>query len=476
MPPRQLGHGDAARRLRPEPPRLPARGRAAGQERQARVAGTATTGERRSRSAPAFDTRSGMHPVEDDPDLRARIRAAGQADRVEREIAELESRVQRHNQSLAREFDGVLGVLSTFGYVDRDGVGPHRGGEDAGPDVPRDRICSSPSVCGSGCSTASTPAELAGLVSTFVYEHRSPDDPPPPWFPSDDVKRRWRSIAAVSEDLARDRAQHGLAEHRPPEPTFIAVAYAWIAGESFAEVVADEELTGGDFVRTMKQLIDLLGRSRSSRLIPTTRARRAAGRRRRVPRRRRRFGVAVGGGLTMRSDPTITGDDSEGRRMGRAGRPAGRTRRRRLRRRAGGARRQRLGRRRLAVAAGDLHRTLGDGAATGRRCNASRSTRSASSADGVEQLRRRPRRRPPIVVARTDRRRVQLRVPRALGCRTTWSSQRRSRRRDRGRRDDDAARSGCRPGGVCRRAPTSRTRRSTSSQRGAGDLGVRARR
>ena len=69
---------------------------------------------------PVFDTRSGMHPVEADPDLRARIRAAGQADRVEREIAELESRVQRHNQSLAREFDGVLGVLSTFGYVDRE--------------------------------------------------------------------------------------------------------------------------------------------------------------------------------------------------------------------------------------------------------------------------------------------------------------------------------------------------------------------
>jgi ATP-dependent RNA helicase HelY len=31
-----------------------------------------------------------------------------------------------------------------------------------------------------------------------------------------------------------------------------------VAGEGFAEVVADEELTGGDFVRTTKQLVDLL--------------------------------------------------------------------------------------------------------------------------------------------------------------------------------------------------------------------------
>jgi ATP-dependent RNA helicase HelY len=93
----------------------------------------------------------------------------------------------------------------------------------------------------------------------FVYEHRSPDDPPRPWFPSDDVVRRWRSIAAVSEDLGAIERSAGLAEHRPPDPTFVAIAYAWVAGEGFAAVVEDEELTGGDFVRTTKQLIDLLG-------------------------------------------------------------------------------------------------------------------------------------------------------------------------------------------------------------------------
>jgi ATP-dependent RNA helicase HelY len=46
--------------------------------------------------------------------------------------------------------------------------------------------------------------------------------------------------------------------HRRPDPTFLAIAYAWAAGEGFAEVVEEEELTGGDFVRTVKQLIDLL--------------------------------------------------------------------------------------------------------------------------------------------------------------------------------------------------------------------------
>ena len=85
-------------------------------------------------------------------------------------------------------------------------------------------------------------------------------------------------IEQMSIDLAFLEQQHGLAVHRPPEPSFFAVAYAWVAGESFAEVVAEEELTGGDFVRAVKQLTDLLGQLATVSPNPATRAtaRRAA--------------------------------------------------------------------------------------------------------------------------------------------------------------------------------------------------------
>ena len=85
----------------------------------------------------------------------------------------------------------------------------------------------------------------------------------------------------------------GLAEHRAPDRRSLRVAHAWVAGEGFAEVVSDEELTGGDFVRTIKQLIDLL---RQLSLIVAPVARHSAsgggGRRGGVPRRgRRQFGA-----------------------------------------------------------------------------------------------------------------------------------------------------------------------------------------
>jgi ATP-dependent RNA helicase HelY len=207
-----------------------------------------------SRRRPEGDP--GTHPVERDPDLRARLRAAGQAERLERELAELARRVEGHQDSLAQDFDRVLAVLGRRGYVDQPAwVLTERGRVLARVFHESDLL-----VCEclhQGVFDDVDPPALAGLLSTFVYEHRSPDPPAPPWFPSSDVRARWRRVQAMSEDLAGDERATGLAEHRPPDPGFAAAAYAWVSGEELADVVEDEELTGGDFVRTMKQLVDL---------------------------------------------------------------------------------------------------------------------------------------------------------------------------------------------------------------------------
>ncbi len=102
------------------------------------------------------------------------------------------------------------------------------------------------------------PADLAAVVSCLVYEHRSPEPPPAPWFSSRTVRDRWIRLAAISEELQQEERLQELSIHRAPDPTFSAVAHAWVAGEGFADIVDDEDLTGGDFVRTTKQLVDLL--------------------------------------------------------------------------------------------------------------------------------------------------------------------------------------------------------------------------
>jgi ATP-dependent RNA helicase HelY len=206
---------------------------------------------------------AGPHPIEADPDLRARMRSAGQAERLERELVELTGRVEGHNRSLARDFDRVLDVLSRRGYVETGAAGGGRWGlTDAGRVLSRvfhesDLLIAECLHRGLLDGAALDAASMAALLSTFVYEHRSPDPAPPPWFPSSAVEGRWRRIRATSEELAADEASTGLAEHRPPDPGFAAAAYAWVAGEGLADVVSGEEVAGGDFVRTAKQLVDL---------------------------------------------------------------------------------------------------------------------------------------------------------------------------------------------------------------------------
>ena len=208
-----------------------------------------------NRKRPPATTETGYHPVEDDPDLKHRLKAAAQADRIAREVEEIRSRVKGRSQSIARDFDRVLGILTSWGYVDGWKL------TEAGEMLARTFHESDLLVVESlrqGLLDDLDPATMAGLVSVFVYEHRSPDSPPLPWFPNNAVKKRWIQIASLSAELQEIEQEDALVVHRGPDPTFLAIAFAWAAGEGFAEVVEEEELTGGDFVRTVKQLIDLL--------------------------------------------------------------------------------------------------------------------------------------------------------------------------------------------------------------------------
>ncbi|HEY5665035.1 MAG TPA: DEAD/DEAH box helicase [Ilumatobacter sp.] len=232
--------------------------------------------ERRPETA-AAPPGGGRHPVEDDPELRTRLRSAAQADRVRREIVELEAKVLHRNATLVREFDGVLAILSGLGYVDLAAWRLTDRGEVLARIFHESDLLVAEAIRHGLLDGVDAPT-LAGLVSTFVYEHRSPEEPPAPWFPTDAIADRWMRIERISAGLRVLEAQHGLSEHRPPEPTFFAIAFAWVAGEGFAEVVAEEDVTGGDFVRSVKQLIDLLRQIAIVAPDPDTRAvaRRAA--------------------------------------------------------------------------------------------------------------------------------------------------------------------------------------------------------
>lgn len=201
--------------------------------------------------------RDAAHRVTADPDLPMRLRAAERADGIDRKIAQLQRQARRARSGLADQFDAVVDLLADLGYINAETWQLTPGGESLSHIFHESDLliaeCLRRGVL-DGCG----PAELACLVSMFVYEHRSPDEPPAPWFPDVTIARRAEQIMSISNELAVRETRAGLGVHRTPDPTFGAVAFAWVAGEGFAELVEAEELTGGDFVRTIRQLIDLL--------------------------------------------------------------------------------------------------------------------------------------------------------------------------------------------------------------------------
>ncbi len=186
-----------------------------------------------------------------------------------------QERVDDRNNSLGQEFDRVLTLLDELGYADVAEWQLTEAGEMLAS-VFNETDLLVAEMLRDGLLDGLSPADLAGIVSCLVYEHRSPDDPPAPWFSSAETRSRWLRLAAISERLRTAERRLGLGEHRAPDPTFAAIAHAWVAGEGFAEIVDEEDLTGGDFVRTMKQLIDLL--RQVSKVSPSASVRSAASR------------------------------------------------------------------------------------------------------------------------------------------------------------------------------------------------------
>jgi ATP-dependent RNA helicase HelY len=207
------------------------------------------------------------HPVFSCPDWPNHRRAAVQLERAEREKADLLRQVRGRSSSIARQFDRVLQVLENWGHL--DGWRLTAAGERLGRIYHETDLLLAEALT-QGLFDGLDRASLAGLVSVFTHERRGPGEGPVPWFPSPEVRTRWAQVEALHGRLVDDESAAGLPPTRPLDPGFVALAHAWAAGEDLDMVLEDEELSGGDFVRNVKQLIDLLRQLGDVAPVPAT--------------------------------------------------------------------------------------------------------------------------------------------------------------------------------------------------------------
>ncbi|HZN12863.1 MAG TPA: DEAD/DEAH box helicase [Acidimicrobiales bacterium] len=231
------------------------------------VAGPAATPTPEAEAAAA-------HPVAGCPDVDEHVLAARRVADLRRSVSRVEQQIHSRTESLARQFDRVLRVLDAWGYVDGWSL------TEAG-----DVLCSTyheadlliAEALRVGLLDDLAPEALAALASAFTFEARGKDPAvATPTFPSPRVRERWVAIADLAVELNRTEEDAGLPLTRSPELGFFDLAHGWAAGIELDELLLEHEMSGGDFVRNIKQLIDLLRQLALVAPVPETRAAAAA--------------------------------------------------------------------------------------------------------------------------------------------------------------------------------------------------------
>jgi ATP-dependent RNA helicase HelY len=210
------------------------------------------------------------HAVARCPDADAHFAAVRRMGDFRRGIARLEEQIQGRTESLARQFDRVLRVLERWGYVDGWALS-EAGGVLASTYHECDLLIAE--VLRVGLLDDLDPDALAGMVSTFTFEARGRDPVvAAPTFPSPSVRERWVAIADLARELNRAEEAAGLPPTRQPDVGFFTLAQGWAGGGDLDELLLEHEMSGGDFVRNIKQLVDLLRQVAMIAPSPETRA------------------------------------------------------------------------------------------------------------------------------------------------------------------------------------------------------------
>jgi ATP-dependent RNA helicase HelY len=197
------------------------------------------------------------HPCHACPDREEHARFAERYFRQQKEVDDLERQVASRSHVIARTFERVCAVLDELDYLDGDTV--TAGGQRL------TRLYSELDLLAAECLRRGlweglNPAELAACVSVLSFESRKQtDDAGPARLPKGPVSDVLTAMARTWGELDHLERRHGLSFLREPDPGFVWAAFRWVRGASLEDVLDSVPgLTPGDFVRSMKQLIDLL--------------------------------------------------------------------------------------------------------------------------------------------------------------------------------------------------------------------------
>ena len=194
------------------------------------------------------------HPAHACNDREAHARIAERADRINRESEGLRSRVENRTHVIAKTFDRICNVLTHLGYIEGDK--PLEQGKILAKIFAESDLLLTESIRREIFQGLSA-TELLSVASAMIYQGRS-SEAYAPKMPHDNVANALVEVSRVWIELEALENEYDVKTQREPDFGFCYASYRWANGHSLSSILKGTDMTVGDFVRSIKQLIDLL--------------------------------------------------------------------------------------------------------------------------------------------------------------------------------------------------------------------------
>ena len=185
-------------------------------------------------------------------------RIAERAQRLQREIDGLQERINSRTNVIAKRFDRIKLILDKFGYINNDAIA--QSGKMLAKIYGETDLLIAESIQ-AGVFNQLSPADLVAVISSCIYESRNEEAAK---VPRGEVQNALAIISKIYGKIHEVESDLNLEPMRAPDFGFCWASHKWASGHSLTSILKGSDLTVGDFVRSMKQIIDLLRQLRAA--------------------------------------------------------------------------------------------------------------------------------------------------------------------------------------------------------------------
>jgi ATP-dependent RNA helicase HelY len=194
------------------------------------------------------------HPCHSCNDRESHARIAERAERIRRESDGLRGRVENRTHVIAKTFDRICDVLTHLNYI--EGEKTLEQGKILSKIYAESDLLLTEAIK-RGVLNSLSAQELVAVASAVIFQSRTTENYAPK-MPHNNVAQALVSLVSIWSELEEIEEKFGVKTQREPDFGFAFISYKWAQGNSLQSVLKGSDMSVGDFVRSTKQLIDLL--------------------------------------------------------------------------------------------------------------------------------------------------------------------------------------------------------------------------